>query len=98
LDSLVSERQFQDSVVELATRLGWAVYHTHDSRRSQCGWPDLAIIRSPRLLIRELKREGEKPTAEQAWWLDALRQCGVDAGIWWPHNWDEIERILGVGE
>ncbi len=94
MDALVSETAFQDSVTDLAKLRGWKWYHTHDSRRSQSGWPDLVLIRPPRLLIRELKREGENPTEEQAWWLEALRRCGIDVGVWRPSDWPEIEVSL----
>jgi hypothetical protein len=34
-----SEKGFLQAVIDLATLLGWRVYHTHDSRHSQEGWP-----------------------------------------------------------
>lgn len=98
LDRAMSEEQLQDQVTELADRMGWNWYHVHDSRRDRRGWPDLVLCRPPRLLIRELKREGEQPTPEQAWWLEALRQCGIDVGVWRPSNWDEIVETLGASE
>jgi hypothetical protein len=94
LDAQTSERDLQNAVTRLAELHGWAWFHVHDSRRSNAGWPDLVLIRPPRLVIRELKREGERPTAEQEWWLAALRTCGVDVGVWRPSMWGEIERIL----
>ena len=54
----------------------------------------MVLIRPPQLLIRELKREAEKPTKEQAWWLEALRRCGIDVGVWRPGDWPEIEDSL----
>jgi hypothetical protein len=35
----MTERTWQDQVVEAATLFGWAVYHTYDSRRSAPGFP-----------------------------------------------------------
>ena len=51
----MSEDVFQRQVEELAESLGWKVYHTHDSRRSHRGWPDLVLGRRGRVLFRELK-------------------------------------------
>jgi hypothetical protein len=81
-------------VLKLARLCHWATYHTRYSLGSDAGWPDLVLCKPPRLLIRELKREGEGATAEQTAWLTALRACGMDCGIWRPGDWDEIERIL----
>ena len=41
----ILEADFQAQVVKLALLLGWKVYHTHDSRRSREGFPDLILIR-----------------------------------------------------
>lgn len=46
--SLTTEAAFQIRVVRLLTDHGYAVYHTHDSRRSEPGFPDLIAIRGPR--------------------------------------------------
>ena len=51
----VTEKQFMQQVIELARVLGFKVYHTHDSRRSQSGWPDLAMVKTGRLVLAELK-------------------------------------------
>jgi hypothetical protein len=53
-----SEDAFQQAVVQLLGVTGWhLVYHTHDSRRSAAGFPDLVAVHSvnPWLLIAELK-------------------------------------------
>jgi hypothetical protein len=51
----MTEKQLQGAVVELAKRLGYLVYHTFDSRRSNPGWPDLVLCKPPRLIFAELK-------------------------------------------
>ena len=40
-------REFMPAVVELAKRFGWLLYHTHNSRRSASGFPDLVMVRPP---------------------------------------------------
>jgi hypothetical protein len=82
----MTERALQDAVVELASRLGWLTYHTHDSRRSQPGFPDLVLVHEPwrRLLVVELKREKGRLSPAQRVWLDALAAAGVTTAVWRP--------------
>lgn len=80
----ISETQLQEAIRELARTLGLRLYHTHDSRRSYSGFPDLVIVGRGGLLFRELKKDGEHPSPEQRTWLDALTTAGADAGVWRP--------------
>jgi hypothetical protein len=68
----MSEKEFQAQVVQLATYYGWRVYHTHDSRRSAAGFPDLVLVRPPELIFAELKTEKGRIRPEQADWLADL--------------------------
>ena len=95
LDAAVTEKQFQATVIEYAERLGYLVYHTYDSRRSQRGFPDLVMVKEGRLVMAELKRETGRTKPEQAEWLRLLRSAGVEAYIWRPSTWPEIESVLG---
>lgn len=88
------EDPFQARVIALAELCGFRVYHTHDSRGSQEGFPDLVMIRGPRQIVAELKREGEKPTPEQLAWLYAFGGCGAEVFVWRPSDWDEVVRVL----
>ena len=89
-----TERGFQATVIALAKLYKWLVYHTHDSRRSQAGFPDLVLVKSPRIIYAELKTSRGKVRPEQVAWLEALRACGCDARLWRPEDWPEIERTL----
>jgi hypothetical protein len=103
----VTEKAFLASIVELATLTGWKTFHVSDSRRQVAknvhvgdvmakGFPDLVLCHPKRgqLLVRELKVGSNKLTEEQLAWLDALRACDVDAGVWTPRDWPRIERVL----
>jgi Archaea-specific pyridoxal phosphate-dependent enzymes len=84
------EREFQDQVLQAAQSLGWSLrYHTHDSRRSEPGFPDLVLGHPGRglLLFRELKTEKGKTTAKQDEWIIRLGLTGNDAGVWRPRDW-----------
>jgi len=97
-----SEEQFQRAVMDLARVSGWLVYHTHDSRRSQPGFPDLVLVhpKRGRLLFRELKATKGRVSPAQHEWLDALRAVGVDAAVWRPVHWVEgaVRRELVAGD
>ncbi|MCM1011913.1 VRR-NUC domain-containing protein [Brevibacterium sp. XM4083] len=94
----MTERQLQDQIVELAKRMGWLVYHTYDSRRSEPGFPDLVLVhpKQMRQLWRELKSETGETTSAQKVWLSALLLVGDDVDIWRPRDWvsGRIEREL----
>jgi VRR-NUC domain len=80
-------------------RKGWLIYHTHDSQRSERGWPDLAVKRPDGcVLFRELKKQDGRVTAEQEAWLKALAGEGLDVGVWRPIDWLDrtIHHELGI--
>lgn len=95
----LTEKQFQRQVIQFAALCGWAVYHTHDSRRSQPGFPDLVLAHRARglLLFAELKTDTGKLTAEQDRWRTLLLQVGADARVWRPKDWGEVEAMLRGG-
>lgn len=72
----------------------WTAYHTHDSRRSQPGYPDIAAVRGSRLLYAELKSAKGRLTTEQRLWLDALWSAGAECYVWKPADLDWIEEVL----
>ena len=82
------EATLQSTVVELATLLRYRWYHTHDSRRSPSGFPDL-VLASPQgsLLFVELKREDGRVTEQQFAWLRAVSARADFAGVWRPSDW-----------
>ncbi len=91
LDNALSERAFQRQVVEFAELMGWRTYHTYDSRRSNAGFPDLVLVRPPRVVFVELKRERGRATRDQDLWAALLRACpGVEYYLWKPSDWDAI--------
>lgn len=89
-----TERAFQASVVRYARLMGWAAYHTYDSRRSDAGFPDLVLVRRPRVVFAELKSQRGRLRPAQRAWIEELRACGQDVFIWRPSQWQEVERVL----
>jgi hypothetical protein len=94
----LTERRFQQQVVELATLLGWRHYHTHDSRRSPSGFPDLVLVRArhphPRVVFLELKADRTPVTDAQRAWITELRACDQEAYVFRPRHWEALEKIL----
>ena len=91
----MTEKQFMQNVIDLAKILGFAVYHTHDSRRSQGGWPDLVLLKDGRMIAAELKSERGRVTQEQEAWLDGLGEvAGIESYLWRPGDWDAITTTL----
>jgi hypothetical protein len=87
--------EFQAAVVELAESLGWKVYHTYDSRRSNRGWPDLALVRGATMLFLELKTEKGTASDEQEAWIVRLKNVKfVHADVVRPSHWDQLVDIL----
>jgi len=89
-----SESSFQAQVIRTARSLGWRHYHTHDSRRSEPGFPDLVLVRE-RLVFVELKRSpgDHLSIAQRAWALD-LVAAGAEVHCWDPAWWMRILAIL----
>lgn len=92
----MTEAQLQDAIIACARALRWLVYHTHDSRHSAAGFPDLTLVRGRRLLFVELKKATGDTTAAQRAWMQALRDANVEVYLWRPVQWTngEIEGVL----
>jgi len=109
----LTEKQFQSNVMKRARGLGWKVSHFHDSRRQvktktgrmimigdgdAKGFPDLCLIRSGEILFWELKKQLGKTTPEQDEWIAELLQCGLEARVVRPSDFDSyVEPRLNGG-
>ena len=92
---MISERDLQRQVLDLARILGWSAYHPMLSKWSERGWPDLALCRPPRLVFIELKRENGKVTEDQIRWLNMLGECiGVETYLFRPSDFNTITETL----
>ena len=90
----IRESEFQSQVMQFASLTGWLVYHTHDSRRSVAGFPDLVLIRRERVVVAELKVGKRKTTPAQQIWLRAFADAGVAAYVWRPEHFEQIREVL----
>jgi VRR-NUC domain len=99
------ERSFQSVVVEVARLAGWRVAHFRPARTDKgwrtpvtadgAGWPDLVLVRPPRIAFVELKSEAGQLRPNQTEWLDVLRLLPqVEVFLWRPSDWDVVVETL----
>jgi hypothetical protein len=92
------EAGFSRWVCDVAAWHGWDMqFHTPDSRMVRAGWPDLVLIRAPRVIFAELKSPTGKLYREQAQALLALQRCGLETAVWRPLDRDRIQAVLARG-
>lgn len=90
----LTEKEWQSKVTDLATLHGWRWYHTHDSRRSPSGFPDLVLVRGDRVIFAELKKENGKVSPHQTAWLTALTATPAEVYVWRPSDWPDVLKVL----
>lgn len=91
----MSEKELQSAVRAMARLYRWADYCTWNSRHSPKGWPDLVLIRPPRIIFAELKSATGKLTGEQDATLELLRECNLnEVYVWRPADLQNIAEIL----
>lgn len=102
-----SEEQFQETVIELARRLGYKVAHFRPAMKKDGSWitpvaadgsgfVDLLLVHpiKQRVIFTELKSRQGKLTPEQLIWADILKQAKQEYYLWRPEDWEEIVNIL----
>lgn len=87
------EAVFQQAVLDAAGAAGFQLaYHTHDSRGSKAGYPDLHLVRvtiaggrvtGHRSIYTELKGPKGIVSVEQVHCLDMLALAGHEVYLWW---------------
>jgi hypothetical protein len=87
----VTEAELQQLLTDAADMHGWLVFHDNDSRRNVAGFPDLVLVKPPRVVLLELKSEVGRIRPEQHVWMDALSRCDtVASAIVRPEHLDTI--------
>src|SRR5260370_1274332 len=97
LDRAVTEKAFQQQIVDYARFRGWLVEHTYRSTKSEPGYPDLCLVRDGVLIFAEVKTAKGKVSIAQQRWLTELSRCFYSRSevcVWRPSDWRLIERIL----
>ena len=105
-----TEKSFQKMVIELAHLKRWVVAHFRPAmdkdgywktpvQADGAGFPDLVLVRPPRILFVELKRDGGNLTDLQRVWAGCIKACEgnnryLAFHVWHPHEWEIIEKTL----
>jgi hypothetical protein len=92
-----TEAALQASVEQEAKRWGWRRFHVEIPQKSAPGFPDLVLVRPPRVIVSELKGPRGVISDDQQAWHDDLRACpGIEFYLWTFAEWDsgEIVRLL----
>jgi hypothetical protein len=110
LHPLMLEADLQRSIISVARDAGFLVYATYRSQRSEPGFPDLVMVKPPRVIFAEIKTEkgrlstGRMNKANTRWlpgqddWLEALSHCiGVEYYLWRPGDVENAYAIIMRG-
>lgn len=102
-----SHDQFQDEIVAVAhesadpSGAAWYVWHQRSSRTKDGhrtavqydgkGFPDLVLVRPPRIVIYECKVGRDKPRPDQRIWIDKFKRCpAILCRVVYPRDWNQI--------
>ena len=101
------EKDIQRSILSAARDFGWLAYATYRSMRSEPGFPDLVMVRPPRVIIAEVKtsngryskgkwnKSGSRWLPGQDDWAKAFNDApGVEYYLWRPEDLDDIYKTL----
>ena len=95
---MISEKQFESQIKDLAKMFGWLYYHTWQSIHSPAGFPDCTMVRNGTVIFAELKSDKGKLNEAQEVWIEELTKVssvslGVQVYVWRP---DDLERIVEI--
>lgn len=99
----MTEAEFTDEILKWAKVYGWRRFHVRGNTRrliqGDVGFPDLVLVRPPRLIFAELKVGKNTPTQEQEDWLNTLSNVDPDDShmsqyLWYPSDIPVILAIL----
>mgnify|MGYP001583008975 CR=1 FL=1 len=76
----MTERHLRNAVLDAAHTFHWRLYTTWTSMHSPAGFPDIVMVRPPRLIFVELKTMKGKVSEAQWAWLHDLAVLPVESG------------------
>lgn len=86
VDGIRNEADLQSRCAKLALRYELLHYHTHNSQRSDAGFPDSVFV-GRTVLFRELKMtRSSRVSVHQKTWNARLLAAGADAGFWYAED------------
>jgi hypothetical protein len=97
MDPLSPEGVLEARLRMFAMQAGYLYYHTHNSQRSNPGYPDSALVHPDGgpLYLWELKSADGQVSLAQRRWLDALAKVThVETGVYRPEDWATLQALL----
>jgi hypothetical protein len=99
----ISEEDWRATVEQIAALHRWLAYHPPRAgirrngsvRTTTPGFPDLTLVRGPRLVFVELKAETGRTSEAQDAWLAALAAASTEVYVFRPSDLDEVRDVLG---
>ncbi len=101
------EAVLQAKIMDMARLFGWRRTHFRTAYQpgaerwvtpmsGEKGFPDLVLVRPPRLIFAELKSKTGRLSLDQELWLADLERIptGIEVYLWRPSDIDEIQAIL----
>ena len=93
--NLITEAELREQIRDLSKIFGWKFWFCWTSIHSPKGMTDLILVRPPRIVFAELKRDSGKLTESQGEWALLLKACpGVEYYCWRPNEFERILEIL----
>lgn len=101
----MTETEFTTELLKWAKVYGWRRFHVRTSGRmsngraiptvqGEAGFPDLVLVRPPRLIFAELKVGKNKLTDAQVAWWEELFAVSTEVYEWRPEQWSQILVVL----
>ncbi len=101
------EAVLQAKIMNMARLFGWRRTHFRTAYQpgaerwmtplsGEKGFPDLVLVRPPRLIFAELKSDKGRLSPDQELWLADLEAIptGIEVYLWRPNDLQDIHRIL----
>lgn len=104
-----TEKEFKSWVIDAARLTGWRYAHFlmaktkrgwRTPQEGDLGFPDMVLLKPPRLILAELKVPPNRPSDGQQEWLAQLdRVPGVESYLWMPADRERIlDTLRGLQE
>lgn len=101
----ITEADWSKRVLDAAKLFGWRIAHFRPAQTSKGwrtpvqgdgrGWPDLVLLRPPRLILAELKSDSGRVSLDQSNWIAQLAEVpGIEVYIWRPSDWEDVYTTL----
>ena len=91
----MTETDLQTLIVDVAEQCGWLVFHDNDSRRNNAGFPDLVLVKPPRVVFMALKSDKGTLRPAQQVWMGHLLECDtIASAVVRPEHLDLVTNYL----